>query len=98
MLYPDKLTLSNLHPSEEDKLLLRLFSSKQRLALYNLCEIFRLTFYDKEMRQAAKSLRELIRKNTFDGDRNKCEFDMTVADKKTREIQQRMKKSALPKK
>jgi hypothetical protein len=59
-----------------------MLSKEQRRALYDLCSIFHLTFYEKEMRIAAQNLRELLRKNTLDGNRNKCEFDLTERDKK----------------
>lgn len=65
---------------------MRLLSKRQRLALYNLCTILQLTSYKKEMREAAEELRELLRKNTLDGDRNKCHFDLTESEKKIRAI------------
>ena len=82
MPYPVKLTLKNLMPSETDKAALRLFSKQQRLALYNLCEIVRLTSYDKADRAAAEKFRELMRLNTLDPKVNKCEFDKTDKEKK----------------
>ena len=82
MPYPTKLTLSNLIPSQKDRAVLRLFSKQQRLALYNLCEIVRLTSYDKADRAAAEKFRELMRLNTLDPKLNKCEFDKTDKERK----------------
>lgn len=80
--YPKKLTLENLVPSVNDTISLKSIGKTQRLALYNLCTILLLTFYDKDMRAAAETLREMIRQNTLDEKVNKCEFDMTEAEKK----------------
>ena len=80
--YPDTLTLENLVPSDNDTISMKTMSKSQRLALYNLCTILVLTFYDKDKRAAAEVLRELIRQNTLDEKSNKCEFDMTEAEKK----------------
>ncbi len=80
--WPETLTLKNLVPSEVDIVSLRSMSKNQRLALFNLCEILRLTFYEKEMRAAAEALRETIRKNTLDPNYNKCDFDLTTDERK----------------
>lgn len=82
MKYPDKLTLKNLVPSESDKVSLQSFTKNQRLALYNLTSILCLTMYDKDMRAASEALREIVRQNTFNPQLNKCDFDMTDAEKK----------------
>ena len=90
-MFPSRLTLNNLVPSDQDKVFLKSLSKPQRLALYNLCEIFRLTFYQKEDRAAAERLRELIRKNTL-SNANKCEFDMSLKDKTIEEFNKRLHK------
>lgn len=77
-----KLTLSNLQPSDKDKLAFLSLSKEQRLALYNLCTILFLTSEKSEDRESAKKLRELIRLNTLDPKHNACEFDKTAKEKK----------------
>jgi len=59
-----------------------MLSKEQRKALFDLCTIFILTWYDKDMRAAAQALRDLIRLNTLDPKINKCEFDKTQREKK----------------
>jgi hypothetical protein len=81
-MLPDKLTLENLVPSVTDTTSLQTLSKPQRLALYNLCTIMMLTFYDKDMRESAEKLRDLIRKNTLDVKHNKCVFDDTERDRR----------------
>lgn len=75
------LTLSNLMPSEQDKLALQAHSKAQRLAHFNLCTILLLTSEDPADRKAALKLRELFRKNTLDPKHNKCDFDKTTKEK-----------------
>ncbi len=38
--------------------------------------------YDPAMRSACEELRDLIRKNTLDEKHNKCDFDLTEAERK----------------
>ena len=76
------LTLDNLRLSPQGQLALTSLSKLQRKALYDLCSILALTFYDKEMRAAAEALRDLIREETLDRNHNLCGFDKTEEEKK----------------
>ena len=91
---PERLTLSNLQLSPEDQAALLLLSKAQRKALFNLCTIFHLTFYEEGMRKAAHGLRDLIRKNTLDPQHNKCDFDKTDKEKI---LEAPLRKNAYPK-
>jgi hypothetical protein len=73
-----------------------MLSKQQRLALFNLCTIHQLTCYEKEKRQAAEVLRELVRMNTLDEKNNQCEFDLTQEDKVRRQaVAEQKRKSRL---
>lgn len=54
-----------------------MFSRAQRVALYNLCTIQNLTFYEPEMRAASLALRKMIVENTLDPKSNACSFDLS---------------------
>jgi hypothetical protein len=71
-----------------------MLSKQQRKALFDLCTIFHLTFYEEPMRAAAQNLRELLRKNTLDPKHNKCDFDMTPTDR----VREQAKKTSPKKK
>ncbi len=59
-----------------------MFSKAQRVALFNLCTIQNLTFYEPEIRTAALALRKMIVENTLDPKSNMCSFDLTEEENK----------------
>jgi len=85
----EKLTLSNLRLSPSGELSLKSFNKEQRKALYDLCTVYVLTWYDESARKNAQEVRDLIRKNTLTQN-NVCEFDKTDDDRKREEWNRRL--------